>query len=258
LSDDALREFREYSIPTVEISLDDDSSLDEVISLFVDINQQGVAVNRFDIVKAMYKGDLLMRSVFGLLALEQRRGQDIFYRPKRNEFTDVLKRLQVIENVPAPNSKVDRMWERLLELALFVRHKTHRKPVAILKEFITANKLKEHKLTSTEIKELRRVYRFLNSLRPQLAESRLFTDQVPSYTLTTSLLRTGLLDIEGDASVTKKLKTFARLLDKDAPAPTKAVADLLRAYRDLSAKQTTDVSRRQQRDQKFIEILAQL
>jgi hypothetical protein len=92
LSDETVRDFREYSIPTVEISLDDESSLDEVITLFVDINQQGEPVNRFDIVKAMYKGDGLMKSIFNLLALEQKRGQDIYYRPKNNEFTSVLKK----------------------------------------------------------------------------------------------------------------------------------------------------------------------
>jgi len=109
LPDEAVREFREFSIPTVEISLEDDSSLDEVITLFVDINQQGEPVNRFDIVKAMYKADALMKGVFGLLAIEERRGQDVYYRPKRNEFSGVLKRLPVIENVSAPNAKVDKM-----------------------------------------------------------------------------------------------------------------------------------------------------
>src|ERR1700730_1570690 len=53
LDDAAIRELREYSIPTIEITLSDDSTLDDMISLFVDINQQGVRVNRFDIVKAM-------------------------------------------------------------------------------------------------------------------------------------------------------------------------------------------------------------
>src|SRR5713101_10074758 len=58
-----VRDFREYSIPTIEISLDDESSLDEIISLFVDINQQREPVNRFDIVKAMCKTDPLLKSV---------------------------------------------------------------------------------------------------------------------------------------------------------------------------------------------------
>lgn len=54
LSEELVRDFREYAIPTIEIDLDDDdSSLDEIINLFVDINQQGARVKRFDIVKAI-------------------------------------------------------------------------------------------------------------------------------------------------------------------------------------------------------------
>jgi hypothetical protein len=53
LDEEVIREFREYAIPTIEISLTDDSHLDEIINLFVDINQQGVQVGRFHIVKAM-------------------------------------------------------------------------------------------------------------------------------------------------------------------------------------------------------------
>jgi len=89
LSDDVVRDFREYSIPTVEISLDDNSALDEVITLFVDINQQGEPVKRFDIVKALYKGEPLLKSIFSLIALEQKRGQDVFYRYKNNDVTAV-------------------------------------------------------------------------------------------------------------------------------------------------------------------------
>ena len=53
---DTLRDFREYSIPTIEITLKDTTEVDEVIDLFVDINQRGVEVKRFDIVKAMHSG----------------------------------------------------------------------------------------------------------------------------------------------------------------------------------------------------------
>ena len=53
LDEAVIREFREYAIPTIEISLSEDRVLsDEIITLFVDINQQGVSVNRFDIGKS--------------------------------------------------------------------------------------------------------------------------------------------------------------------------------------------------------------
>src|SRR5262249_2650626 len=70
LSEDVVRNFREYAIPTIEISLDDDSSLDEVINLFVDINQHGVKVNRFDIVKAIGEENELLQGVLDLIAVE--------------------------------------------------------------------------------------------------------------------------------------------------------------------------------------------
>src|SRR5262249_20251157 len=44
LEPNLLRDLREYAIPTIEINLTDESRLDELISLFVDINQEGVRV----------------------------------------------------------------------------------------------------------------------------------------------------------------------------------------------------------------------
>ena len=92
LEEAIVRDFREYTIPTIEISLSDDVSLDELISLFVDINQYGVAVKRFDIVKAMAK-DPLLKEVFDLLAIKQKRGQDEVYKLKNNDFTEPVKAL---------------------------------------------------------------------------------------------------------------------------------------------------------------------
>lgn len=79
LAPDVVRNFREYAIPTIEITLGDDTSLDEIINLFVDINQHGVKVNRFDIVKAIGKENKLLRSVLKLIAIEQKRGEDVFF-----------------------------------------------------------------------------------------------------------------------------------------------------------------------------------
>ena len=137
LDEGAIRELREYSISTIEITLTDDSTLDDMISLFVDINQYGVKVQRFDIVKAMGRNDPLLLDVFALIAQEQKRGEDIFYRTKRTPFTNILKRMYIIEKLSDQKSQVDRMWERLLEIVLFARDQKHRNPVAILKGFIT-------------------------------------------------------------------------------------------------------------------------
>ena len=180
-----VREFREYAIPTVEISLSDESSLDEIITLFVDINQQGVSVNRFDIVKAMAKNDPLLSYVFNLIAIEQRRQEDIFYRPKRVAFTAVLKRLKIVRSLQDVNSQVDRMWERLLEIVLFCKTGQHQKPVNILKNFISRPSGREpslpSKLTIAEEKKLRSVFRFLRKAyrTSDLDNTPLAVDQTP-------------------------------------------------------------------------------
>jgi len=93
LSEAVVRDFREYAIPTIEIDLDVESSLDEVINLFVDINQQGEKVKRFDIVKAIGRGNKLLSSSLDLIATKQRRKNDIFYKKRHTVFTRVLQRL---------------------------------------------------------------------------------------------------------------------------------------------------------------------
>ena len=136
LSEEIVRDFREYAIPTIEINLDEGTTLDEVINLFVDINQQGEKVNRFDIVKAIGRENQLLSSVFSLLAEQQKRKEDIFFKKKSTVFTRVLQRLATVENVEGANQKVDRMWERLVEFVLFCRTSKHRSPGQILKSFI--------------------------------------------------------------------------------------------------------------------------
>ena len=71
--DDALvRDFREYSIPAIEINLDtEEGGLQEIIDLFIDINQLGVKVNRFDIVRTMYEKNKLLSDVFKLVGQKQ-------------------------------------------------------------------------------------------------------------------------------------------------------------------------------------------
>jgi len=258
LEDDKVREFREYSIPTIEISLDDDTALDEVITLFVDINQQGEAVKRFDIVKAMNRTDPLLREVLGLLAQEQRRGTDPYYNPKNTAFTSVLKKLQIIENVSPGNAKTDRMWERLLEFAIFSKTHEHRKSTAVLKQFIAPTKTaRPGKLTPKERKNLQSVFSFLRTQLKKLGKSRLFTDQTHSYTMITSMLRANLIKAYGAPVLETKLAKFAALLD-GAKVSDRALSRLRSAYLELSDKQTTDASRRQQRDRLFVDIIASL
>lgn len=255
MSDTVVRDFREYSIPTIEISLDDNSSLDEVISLFVDINQQGEEVKRFDIVKAMYRSDPLLKSVFDLIAVEEKRGQDVFYKSKNNEFTSVLKSLQVVDAITATNSRIDKMWEKLLEIALFVRTNKHRKPMEILREFIATKRIETDKLKGDEIAKLRKTFKFVRSLSHRLRQSRIFTDQTHSYTLITSLIGSDLMDRFNLSALAEKIVKFERLLSQSSKIKDAAVRDMVASYKENAARQTTDISRRQERDRQFRQIV---
>jgi uncharacterized protein with ParB-like and HNH nuclease domain len=139
LDDEFVRQFRESRIPTIQISMEEEhTSLEELVSLFVDINSEGVPVTRFDIVKSLLnRNDALFKQVFDLIALSQlRKKKSRYYKAKNTNFTFVMKRLNVVSRLADPNMRVDRMWERLMEIALFTRYKKHRAPAEILKAFI--------------------------------------------------------------------------------------------------------------------------
>ena len=262
LDDNTIRNFREYSIPTVEINLTDDASLDEIISLFVDINQQGVPVKRFDIVKAMFKGEPLLRSVFRLLAIEQRRRQDVFYRMVRNEFTYVLKHLQNVGTIRDGNARIDRMWEKLLEVLLFLRSKKHRKPVEILKGFISGTAPGTPKLSRAEERGLRDTFRFLRSVykNTSVGSSRLATDQTHFYTMVTTLIGGDTKKLSANKTLPKKLQRLGKILEggKKLPKKPRSLGASIRRYIEVSAKQTTDVSRRAEREGLLKKIIADL
>lgn len=257
LGEDMVRDFREYAIPTVEMELEDETSLDEVISLFVDINQQGVPVNRFDIVKAMFKNDPILKQVFGILAIEQRRGQDLLYRMITNDFTYVLKRLQVVSSLTESNSRVDRMWEKLLELAIFALTLQHRKPAEILKGFISRKHAGHYRMTRVHKTTLRKVFVFLKTAyrTTALGTSRLAIDQTHFYIMATALINSVILTSIPTDVLTQKLARFAKMLDAPPRKPGNNTETLVKRYVVLSEKQTTDVVKRKEREALFKEII---
>lgn len=262
LEEQVIREFREYAIPTVEINLTDDSHLDEIISLFVDINQQGVAVKRFDIVKAMGDKNALLRSVFELLAIQQRRAQDVFYKSKTNDFTHVLKTLEIVAVLTDPKSQVDRMWERLLEIALYVRERTHRKPVDILKSFIRARGIGDKgtermsRLAKPERLALEAVFRFLAKAykTSTLDATPLAKELTYFYTMITALIGTDLLATYSAKGLTKRLVRFGKMIDGKVPTPDGDREEVVR-FLDLASDRTTDTPRREERERIFLKLL---
>jgi hypothetical protein len=266
LPDEMVRQLREYAIPTIEIDLDDDdASLDEIVGLFVDINTQGEKVKRFDIVKAIGRENKLLKSVFAMIAEAQKRGKDRVFKKKKNIYTRVLEHLETIENVTGRNQRVDRIWERLVEIALFNRTKTHRQQGQVLKAFIKSDKDSADyaALTKEEIGKLKRCFTFLaHSYRnSELGRTRLARDIPHFYTMVTSLLSSDLLDAADAAppdypSVRRKIVAFGKLLDSTKP-PTN-VATALQEYKEAATKQTTHPGRRKTRQDRFLEIIEKL
>jgi hypothetical protein len=263
LDEHIVRDFREYAIPTVEINLTDDSHLDEIINLFVDINQQGVPVGRFDIVKAMGANNKVLRSVFKLLAVEQKRGQDIFYKAKGNDFTFVLKTVETVAKLSDGKSQVDRMWQQLLEIVLFYQSKRHRKPGDILKSFISGSHDPSQRLpplATSDEKGLRRIFRFVAGAyrKSSLRETSLATDQTRFYTMITTLIDSDLLARYSQSELIAKLvaldKALQGWLSKEI-RNNKKISKSVEQFVVLSSDRTTDAPRREDRQKKFLEII---
>lgn len=265
LPDEWVRDFREYAIPTIEIDLDDETSLDEIVDLFVDINQQGEKVKRFDIVKAIGKKNKVLQSVLHMVAQEQTRANDKYFKKKDTAYTRVLSRLQIVQKAD-DNQKVDRMWERLFEIVLFNRTGKHRQPSQILKTFIKAEESADASaLKQQEKARLQRCFNFLDACYAQtdLGDTRLARDLPHFYTMITTLLSSTLLDAEGAPpaypKVRQKLLSFAQMLAEDAEKPAdKATVKALEEYRQAATKQTTHPGRRATRQQRMLEIMAKL
>lgn len=258
LTEREIADLREYSIPTIEIEYNEDGTLDEVIRLFVDINQYGAKVSRVAIVKAMRGNDPLLAQVFDFLAQRERRHGDYFINQNRKGvYVRVLKRLQKVSSVSNISTKTDRMWERLVELALYAKSKKHRKPSEILHTFINTDK-NESALTENEIARLRRPFAFLADAykTTKLVETRLATDQVHFYIMVTCLMDSLLEGVKDDAqraALAQKLVSLGDLM-----ASKEIANDAVKAYLALSGKQTTDADKRRERQKQFVEIVKTL
>lgn len=262
LGDDLVRNLREYAIPTVEITLsEDDAGLKDVIDLFIDINQYGVRVTRFDIVKTMYDDNRLLADVFKMVGQRQKRGKDYFYKVVSSDFTFVLKQLQIVNFAVSTESherfqeRVDRMWEKLLEIVLFIRTGEHRTLAQTLKAF-TGGKADSSRITVAERGSLRKLFAFLRSAYGQdgISKSRLATDQPHNYTMMTSIHALNLETLYGRDELKRRLKEMARLLDGKRKPP-QGKGHVFKEYMELSSKQTTHPGRRASRQEKFSELV---
>lgn len=269
LDPSVVRDFREYSIPTIEITLSEGSRLDEIISLFVDINTKGVQVNRFSVVKAMGRSNRLLNSVFELIAIKQKRGNATFYKSRSGDVSHVLKVLEIVNSASDVRVQVDRMWERLLEIALFFRTRRHRKPVDILKSFISAGgrqasaktgtTLPLSKLTAQETQKIGNLFRFLATAykTTELRDTIFAKDQTHFYTLVTSLISTDLMTKFPADDLARKLISFSGIIAGKSDPPKEQKKAVTR-YVNLSSDRTTDSDRREERQRKFVEVVSAL
>jgi len=258
LDDSIVRTFREYSIPVVEIDWDDEHvSMDEIIKFFVDINQEGIKVSRFDVVKALGK-DPLFKQVFQLVAVSKRKKESRYFAPSpTTSFSYVLGRLNNVRKQSDTNAQVNIMWERLTEIALFTRSHQHRAPAEILKAFINPERKPNRKLSDTHLNRLREVFGFLEQSYRHvrgMAETKLATDQPQFYTLVTTLLCTDLLEKYPHAELKERVLAAGKIIDGNMAVSTnlkRAVGD----YRVAAAKQTTHPSRREKRQTVLVRLI---
>jgi hypothetical protein len=255
LTEALIRDFREYSIPTIEISLSEDgsTSLTEIISLFIDINQQGVPVSRFNIVKALCLDSELLKSVFRLIAQKQVRGKDVFYKALDNDIVKVLKRLRDVQAVSDPNYKVDKMWEHLLEICLYRQTRQHRKSIDVIKGFINKKTFAGVTLDRSTIKSVRSAFEVVRRVQRRFtAHSPLFTDYTFLYSVITVLTKPGVLTAKNRDLIEDKLTLLAEALAAKRAKQSPIVRNLV-----VQTKlHTTDVSKRIEREKMIAEILA--
>jgi hypothetical protein len=254
LPSEIIRDLREYVIPTIEINMDDESDLQEIVSLFVDINQKGVKVEKFDIVKAIQRDNPLLKEVLSLIALEQKRGNDRFYKVKRTPFSKVLKKISKVGSLKENDAKVNFMWERLLELAVFAETSNHRKPVDILKMFISSKNANAVQVTKQNIRKLREVFNFLEKVcRRGLDKTKLVLDTTYFYTMVTTLLKHSDL-IRKEPKLGEKLITVSSFIQKGSH-PNAKQDSKLKHLMTLSAKRTTDTGNREDRGNLFLDLI---
>jgi hypothetical protein len=263
LSNPEIVAFRDYPLSIIEIDFNEDEvSLEDIIQLFVDINQTGVKVTRFDIVKALCRKAPLLKQIFELIAIEQKRQGDVMYKLRSTPFCKVLQNLEIVRRLEEKQNRVDLMWERLCEIALFASSRTHRKPSEMLKDFISKKgNTPQKKLSSTELWVLRTAFNAVVDLEKNddFLKTRWATDQTHFYILISFLI---LETRDGQQAPSdfgaKLIKVDALMAGQWKGDAAKKTQDKVREYARLSEKQTTDVQKRGDRIALFRELMGML
>lgn len=256
LDSELIRNFQDYKIPSIEIQLDETTSIDEMIELFVAINTGGRKVGRIQIVNAILKDDAFLRSIFDLIGIKQKRGRDYHYKAKKTSFTSVLMKLTAVENLKGTGSRLDHMWGLIVEIVSFMRTKEHKSQAQVLSAFIKSKKSGEKPMSKQELRKIRTIFEFFEKAykNPIIRDGKVAANQVHFYTVMTSIINENLMDIFSDEELERKLGEFSGILDKKSQVPNKVKKEF-DAYLDLSEKQTTHPGRRKDRQANFVKII---
>ena len=149
------------------------------------------------------------------------------------------------------------MWERLTEIALFSRSKSHRTPGDILKAFIKPEATTNKALTKDERKAFRRAFDLLAKAYrryPALMNSRLATEQPQFYTIITTPLSGDLMDRLGEQLLIERIAAFGAILDGKELTPSQLKRQIT-GYQELAVRRTTDSGRRERRQKLLVECI---
>jgi hypothetical protein len=147
------------------------------------------------------------------------------------------------------------MWQQLLEIVLFYQSKRHRKPVDILKSFISGSHETVPALPGKDQGTLRSIFEFISQAykTSDLRTTSLATDQTHFYTMITSLIAGERVTRSSPQDLTGKLVALGHIIDKKRDRPARLSEDSLKECLALSKDRTTDSPRRDERQRLFLE-----
>src|SRR5262249_35585444 len=104
---------------------------------------------------------------------------------------------------------------------------------------------------------MRKIFRFLRDAyrTSGLRATPLATDRTRFYTMITSLINSDLLDRYTRDNLVAKLDAFGQILLGKRAKPSEGPGKAVQRYQVLSSDRTTDTPRREERQEKFIEVL---
>jgi len=224
----------------------------------VDINQQGVAVSRFNIVKAMCDQSPLLKSAFNLIAQKQTRHNDIFYKLINNDITNCLKNIRDIKRIKENNYKVDRMWERLIDIIQFVKTKEHKKLNDTLKGFLNQKPSNNSAINKKECDSIKNVCKFLHKVFAAInkKDNPLFYDYTNLYTAITTIIKYDMLSTLKFETLLSKFIKWSDILEKQRlPGASQSLQQCYKRYRDAASRHSSDTTQRETRCIELYKIL---